>query len=45
MNRQGIGMTSMRTRQRLVQRLVEQGITSLAVLDAVRDTPRHFFVD
>lgn len=45
MNRQGIGMTSMRTRQRLVQRLVEQGITSLAVLDAIRDTPRHVFVD
>lgn len=45
MNRQGIGMTSMRTRQRLVQRLMEQGITSIAVLDAIRDTPRHLFVD
>ncbi len=45
MDRQGIGMTSMRTRQRLIQRLVEQGITSLAVLDAVRDTPRHIFID
>ena len=38
-------MTSMRTRQRLVQRLMEQGITSIAVLDAIRDTPRHLFVD
>lgn len=45
MNRQGIGMTSMRTRQRLVQRLMEQGITAISVLDAIRDTPRHFFVD
>ncbi|MCH1491578.1 MAG: protein-L-isoaspartate(D-aspartate) O-methyltransferase [Luminiphilus sp.] len=45
MNRQGIGMTSMRTRQRLVQRLMDQGITSIAVLDAIRDTPRHLFVD
>ncbi len=45
MDRQGIGMTSMRTRQRRIQRLVEQGITSLAVLDAVRDTPRHIFID
>ena len=38
-------MTSMRTRQRLIQRLMEQGITSIAVLDAIRDTPRHLFVD
>ncbi len=38
-------MTSMRTRQRLVQRLMDQGITSIAVLDAIRDTPRHLFVD
>ena len=45
MDRDGIGMTSMRTRQRLVQRLVEQGITSTQVLDAVRSTPRHLFVD
>ena len=45
MDRDGIGMTSMRTRQRLVQRLVEQGITSTQVLEAVRSTPRHLFVD
>ncbi len=35
----------MRTRQRLVQRLSEQGITSTEVLEAVRLTPRHLFVD
>ena len=45
MDRDGIGMTSMRTRQRLVQRLSEQGITSTEVLEAVRLTPRHLFVD
>ncbi|MFT4768005.1 MAG: protein-L-isoaspartate(D-aspartate) O-methyltransferase [Glaciecola sp.] len=41
----GIGMTSQRTRERLVQRLVEQGITSITVLDAMRNVPRHLFVD
>ncbi len=41
----GIGMTSARKRARLVQRLREQGITSLAVLDRVRNVPRHIFVD
>ena len=45
MDRDGIGMTSMRTRQRLVQRLAEQGITSTEVLEAIRSTPRHLFVD
>jgi len=41
----GIGMTSARTRDRLVQRLREQGISNLAVLDRVRNLPRHIFVD
>jgi protein-L-isoaspartate(D-aspartate) O-methyltransferase len=41
----GIGMTSARTRDRLVQRLREQGIANLAVLDRIRNTPRHIFVD
>jgi len=41
----GIGMTSARTRERLIQRLREQGITNLAVLDRVRNVPRHIFVD
>jgi protein-L-isoaspartate(D-aspartate) O-methyltransferase len=38
-------MTSARTRDRLVQRLREQGIASLAVLDRIRNVPRHIFVD
>ena len=38
-------MTSARTRDRLVQRLREQGITNLAVLDRIRNVPRHIFVD
>jgi len=41
----GIGMTSARTRDRLVQRLRDQGIASLAVLDRIRNVPRHIFVD
>ena len=42
---QGIGMTSRRTRDRLVRRLKEQGIRSDAVLRQIRDVPRHLFVD
>lgn len=41
----GIGMTSARTRDRLVQRLREQGISNPAVLDRIRNVPRHIFVD
>ena len=41
----GIGMTSQRTRDRLVVRLREEGITNEAVLDVIRNTPRHLFVD
>jgi protein-L-isoaspartate(D-aspartate) O-methyltransferase len=41
----GIGMTSARTRDRLIQRLREQGIANLAVLDRIRNVPRHIFVD
>ncbi|HEY4215409.1 MAG TPA: protein-L-isoaspartate(D-aspartate) O-methyltransferase [Steroidobacteraceae bacterium] len=41
----GIGMTSARTRDRLVQRLRDQGIKNAAVLDRVRNVPRHIFVD
>ena len=43
--KQGIGMTSKRTRDRLVLRLREQGIRSEAVLAQIRDVPRHLFVD
>ena len=42
---EGIGMTSRRTRSRLIERLRGQGITSEAVLEAIWDTPRHIFVD
>ena len=42
---QGIGMTSARTRDRLVQRLVDQGIRSPEVLERIRNVPRHLFVD
>jgi protein-L-isoaspartate(D-aspartate) O-methyltransferase len=41
----GIGMTSARTRERLVQRLMEQGIVDNRVLDRIRSVPRHLFVD
>src|SRR5688572_22748465 len=41
----GIGMTSARTRDRLVQRLREQGIHDLRVLEQIRNVPRHIFVD
>ncbi|HEY3859379.1 MAG TPA: protein-L-isoaspartate(D-aspartate) O-methyltransferase [Gammaproteobacteria bacterium] len=41
----GIGMTSARTRDRLVARLKEQGIKDGRVLSLIRSTPRHLFVD
>ena len=41
----GIGMTSARTRDRLVARLKEQGIRDARVLALIRSTPRHLFVD
>lgn len=41
----GIGMTSQRTRERLLERLFEEGIRDLKVLEAIRRTPRHLFVD
>jgi protein-L-isoaspartate(D-aspartate) O-methyltransferase len=42
---QGIGMTSQRTRDRMVKRLIEQGISDKRVLDVMRTTPRHIFID
>ncbi len=41
----GIGMTSQRTRDRLIQRLREEGIADERVLEVMRQTPRHIFVD
>lgn len=41
----GLGMTSSRTRERLVQRLQQQGIKDLRVLAQINTVPRHLFVD
>ncbi len=41
----GIGMTSARTRDRLVERLRDKGIHNEAVLERIRALPRHLFVD
>lgn len=41
----GIGMTSARTRDRLVERLAGQGIRDARVLEQIRRVPRHLFVD
>jgi protein-L-isoaspartate(D-aspartate) O-methyltransferase len=41
----GIGMTSARTRERLIDRLKAEGIENSAVLDRIRSVPRHLFVD
>ena len=41
----GIGMTSRRTRERLILRLQEAGIHSQEVLQVMRELPRHLFVD
>lgn len=45
MDAHGIGMTSRRTRDRLIQRLREEGIRDERVLEAIRNVPRHMFVD
>ena len=42
---QGLGMTSQRTRDRLVERLRAEGITNARVLEVVRNLPRHLFVE
>ena len=41
----GVGMTSRRTRERLIQRLKDNGIKNQKVLDVMRATPRHLFLD
>ncbi len=41
----GIGMTSRRTRERMIERLRAEGITRLEVLEAMRSVPRHIFVE
>ena len=42
---QGIGMTSQRTRDRLIGRLKEQGIHNIDVLAVMKSLPRHLFVE
>jgi protein-L-isoaspartate(D-aspartate) O-methyltransferase len=42
---QGSGMTSQRTRDRLIKRLIEQGIADERILTVMQKTPRHIFVD
>jgi len=41
----GIGMTSQRTRSRMIERLREQGIRDEVVLAAMNSVPRHMFVE
>ncbi|MDH5180055.1 MAG: protein-L-isoaspartate(D-aspartate) O-methyltransferase [Gammaproteobacteria bacterium] len=43
--RQGIGMTSQRTRDRLIERLRTEGIQDERILAVIRATPRHLFMD
>jgi protein-L-isoaspartate(D-aspartate) O-methyltransferase len=45
MNVKGIGMTSQRTRNRLIERLQARGIEDQKVLDVMRSVPRHLFLD
>jgi len=45
LSHRGIGMTSQRTRERLIQRLYEEGLSDARVLEVIRRTPRHLFVD
>jgi protein-L-isoaspartate(D-aspartate) O-methyltransferase len=44
-NNNGIGMTSARTRSRMVDRLRDEGIGDEVVLAAINNVPRHIFVD
>lgn len=45
MSNQGIGMTSQRTRERLVERIRQKGVKDPRVLAQILNTPRHLFVD
>jgi protein-L-isoaspartate(D-aspartate) O-methyltransferase len=44
-NFDGKGMTSRRTRDRLIERLMDRGIKNFNVINAIRETPRHIFLD
>jgi protein-L-isoaspartate(D-aspartate) O-methyltransferase len=41
----GIGMTSQRTRERLIERLKAEGVRDRRVLEQIRNTPRHLFIE
>lgn len=41
----GVGMTSLRTRERLTNRLRKEGIKNESILETIRKVPRHIFVD
>jgi protein-L-isoaspartate(D-aspartate) O-methyltransferase len=43
--RDGIGMTSERTRMRMIESLRREGVTDERVLNAMAEIPRHVFVD
>lgn len=43
--RDGIGMTSGRTRMRMIENLRKEGVTDERVLNAMAEIPRHVFVD
>jgi len=45
MNAQGIGMTSERTRMRMIERLRSKGVSDERVLEAMQNIPRHLFID
>jgi len=42
---QGVGMTSQRTRERMVQRLGDLGISNLRVMEAMLSIPRHLYIE
>lgn len=42
---QGVGMTSLRTRERLIERLRQQGVRDQRVLARMLELPRHLFID
>ena len=44
-DRRGIGMTSQRTRDRMINRLKKQGIANVELLNIMRELPRHLFMD
>jgi protein-L-isoaspartate(D-aspartate) O-methyltransferase len=45
MSHSGIGMTSQRTRERLIERIRAQGVRDENVLSQILNTPRHLFID